>query len=581
MWFWSFFLIHLVIYFFMRLLFAVWNWSSLSVLSESELLLAFFHGFRFDLSALGMTLGLALLVSVWLDRHQKIRTAWLSFFIAINAAFYIINAIDVELYNFTAKRFASHSFFLARDATFSNLIAPYVPLASASIMLVVGYIFMTWRALKKFKTPIQLSKKVIISSVIFIISLVSARGGVQKKPLTFVDAKIFDNTYANNLILNSTFTVLKSASKKSLERVRYFDDEKLLSKLNPKTDLDVVPIFKEKPNFVVIILEGFSHEYSLLQNPEVMPNLNRLKKISANFNEAYANGRRSIEGVAAILSGIPALMEEPFINSEFSANQIIGLGQILNQHGYKTSFFHGASKGSMHFDSFTRSVGILENFSREDYPIKEHDDGTWGIFDEPFLKWTCEKIRSYREPFFSTIFTLSSHHPFQLPNDSDIRKKFYVSGLPILKTIQYTDDALAKFFNCMEQDIRFKNTVFIITADHTGPELQVNSSFLNRHRVPLLIYAPGADWISDIKTDQPAQHIDILPTILDLAGIQQKNYNYLSRSLLRSGPKLIALYSDGKYELAGNINDQEEQLKAVRQYFSQGLYDNRLYYPIK
>jgi phosphoglycerol transferase MdoB-like AlkP superfamily enzyme len=133
----------------------------------------------------------------------------------------------------------------------------------------------------------------------------------------------------------------------------------------------------------------------------------------------------------------------------------------------------------------------------------------------------------------------------------------------------------------MEQDIRFKNTVFIITADHTGPELQVNSSFLNRHRVPLLIYAPGADWISDIKTDQPAQHIDILPTILDLAGIQQKNYNYLSRSLLRSGPKLIALYSDGKYELAGNINDQEEQLKAVRQYFSQGLYDNRLYYPIK
>lgn len=580
MWFLAYFLLHLIVYTLIRVEFLVWNWVSLKALTPEQLLSAFIHGLRFDLAATALTLGLCFLAVVWVAEKKLWRSLLLWFFALLNAAFLVVNTADVELYNFTARRFTAHSFFLVQDGNFSNLILPYVPLATASAVIIFGYIFLAFKMIGKFKFEAGLLKKSLASFIVIALSVLAARGGLQHKPLSFVDAKLFDNSYANNLVLNSTFTILKSASKKSLVRVHHFEQDEMLALLNNQGELKL-PLQKNlRPNIVIMILEGFSEEYSQLKDPEVMPYLNSLRLQSADFKNAYANGRRSIEGVAAILSGIPALMEEPFINSEFSANQVIGLGTLMQGLGYTTSFFHAANKGSMHFDSFTKSVGVENYYGRQDYPNAKDDDGTWGIFDEPFLKWTCETLTaSLRKPFFTTVFTLSSHQPFKLP--AEYESKFTAGGLPILKTIQYTDFAVEKFMNCAQQKDWFKNTIFIFTADHTGPELNANSDFVSRYKVPLFIYAPQFDWIKKINTNQPAQQIDILPTLLDVLSVEYKNINYLSRSLLRDGPKIIPLYSDGQYELVGNVTEREKQLKAVQQYFSQGLYDNRLYYPSK
>ena len=209
---------------------------------------------------------------------------------------------------------------------------------------------------------------------------------------------------------------MKSFGKISLKKVSYFENERMLSLLNTKQPTTYSNTDKTKPNVVIILLESFSKEYTQLKNPEATPYLNELAKKSVFFDKAYANGRRSIEGVASVLSGIPALMEEPFVNSEFSANQIIGLGTLLGSNGYHTSFFHGAKNGSMHFDQFSKSVGIENYFGKSEYPNALDDDGTWGIFDEPFLRWTCAKYSDFPKPFFSTIFTLSSHQPFKIPD---------------------------------------------------------------------------------------------------------------------------------------------------------------------
>lgn len=580
MWFLAYFLLHLIVYTLIRVEFLVWNWASLKALTSEQLLTAFLHGLRFDLSATVLTLGLCFLAVVWVAEKKLIRQLFLWAFALLNAAFFVVNTADVELYNFTARRFTAHSFFLVQDGNVSNLILPYIPLAMASAVIVFGYLFLAFKMISKFKFEANAAKKSVASIVVIILSVVASRGGFQHKPLTYVDAKLFDNSYANNLVLNSTFTILKSASKKSLERVQHYNPEEMLALLNTRTEIKI-PIEKDlRPNIVILILEGFSEEYSKLKDPEVMPYLNSLRLQSADFKNAYANGRRSIEGVAAILSGIPALMEEPFVNSEFSANQIIGLGTLLEGLGYSTHFFHAANKGSMHFDSFTKSVGINNYYGRQDYPNTKDDDGTWGIFDEPFLNWTCETLTTTaQKPFFTSVFTLSSHQPFKLPTEYE--NKFTATGLPILKTIQYTDFAIEKFMNCAKKKEWYKDTIFIFTADHTGPELELNSDFTSRYRVPLFIYAPSFDWVKKINTNQPAQQIDILPTLLDVLGVEQKNVNYLSRSLLRDGPKVIGLYSDGQYELVGDITDSEKQLKAIQQYFSQGLYDNRLYYPTK
>jgi phosphoglycerol transferase MdoB-like AlkP superfamily enzyme len=400
--------------------------------------------------------------------------------------------------------------------------------------------------------------------------------------LTFVDAKIFDQSYANNLVLNSTFTLMKSFGKPPVERIKYFDSEKMLSLLNQQ---DLPSTFaltqkRSKPlNVVYIFLESFSQEYTQLKDPEATPFFNTLRKKSTDFANSYANGRRSIEGVAALLSGIPALMEEPFINSEFSANQVIGLGTLLTAANYHTSFFHGAQNGSMHFDQFMRSVGIQNYFGKNEYPNQGDDDGTWGIFDEPFLQWTCEKLTQFPQPFFTSIFTLTSHQPFKVPEK--YQDRFKDERLPILRSVQYTDYALQKFIECAEKQTWYDNTLFILTADHTGPELKTDSSFESRFEVPLLFYSANPEILKGLQAQQFAQHIDVLPTLLETLQMPLKNKNYLARSLWQPGPKVIALYTDGRYELVGQVTDEKEQLKAIQQYFSEGLFDNRLYYPAK
>ena len=575
MWFLLYFSLHLIVYTLIRALFLLWNRGALKSLSGGDLLWAFINGIRFDLSVLSVVVGLCFLGLIWLQR-QKMQKLWILFFIIINSIVYLINFADIELFNFTAKRFSVSAFQMIGEGSVANYILPYLGLALLAVGIIGAYGFLSFRLARRYEFQPGLWKKVGLSFAIVAVSALFSRGGLQLKPLTFVDAKIFNNTYANNLVLNSTFTILKSLGKNSLQKTSYFETSEMLALLNTQEILPV-PVAKQKLNVMVIILESFSSEYLRLRNPEVTPFLNKLRTQGADFTRAYANGRRSIEGVAAILSGIPALMEEPFINSEFSANQIIGLGTLLGAQNYHTSFFHASANGSMHFDRFTRSVGIENYFGLNEYPDKNDHDGSWGIYDEPFLQWTCTKLTEFKAPFFSTVLTLSSHQPYNFPEK--YHERFKDERLPILKTIRYADFALERFLNCAEKQPWFENTIFIFTADHTGPPLDDSASFESRYQIPIVLYSPRKEIIRQLSTEQYAQHIDLLPTILDVLGLENKNHNYLARSLLRKGPKVVALYADGNYQLVGDVKNEEQQLKAIQQYFSEGLYDNRLYYP--
>lgn len=583
MWVLAYFLLHLAVYTILRLEFLVWNWSSLKNLSMFEMLLAFLNGIRFDFAALSLTVGLCFLGAIWTLKKTQLQKAWFLFFIVINSIFYLINIVDIELFNFQARRFSSSTFYMIGEGRITDFIFPYLKLVSISLLILLGYIYFAYKISQKisqryYNSDFNSLKKLLFTIAILVVSVIFGRGGLQHKPLTFVDAKIFNNTYANNLVLNSSFTILKSLSKGSLQRIRYFESNEMLSLLNMQ-DIKPLTFETKKLNIIIVILEGFSKEYLTLKNPEATPFLNRIRLKGVDFENSYANGRRSIEGIASILSGIPALMDEPFINSEFSANQVIGLGTLLAARDYHTSFFHGANKGSMHFDRFTKSVGIENHFGLSEYPDKSEYDGSWGIFDEPFLQWTCQKLSQFSVPFFSTIFTLSSHQPYNMPEK--YLESFKDDRLPILKTVRYADFALQQFMECAEKQSWYKETLFIFTADHTGPFLHESATFENRYQIPIILFGPHIDWLKNINTQQYAQHIDILPTILDILNIEHKNQNYLARSLLRSGPKLIALYADRHYQLVGHVKDQDQQLKAVQQYFSEGLYDNRLYYPVK
>ena len=195
------------------------------------------------------------------------------------------------------------------------------------------------------------------------------------------------------------------------------------------------------------------------------PFLDSLISVSKTFTVSIADGHKSIEAMPSVLASIPSL-ETPYIISPYANNTIQGLAELLGNKGYYTAFFHGAPNGSMGFDSFSKMAGFQDYYGKDQYPNPEDFDGVWGIWDEPFFKFFEHKLDNFKRPFFVSIFSVSSHHPFKVPEKYE--GKFKKGPVPILQTIGYTDMALREFFNAASKEPWFDSTLFVLTADHTN-----------------------------------------------------------------------------------------------------------------
>ena len=204
-------------------------------------------------------------------------------------------------------------------------------------------------------------------------------------------------------------------------------------------------------------------------------------------------------------------------------NDYTGLAGILGKEGYETAFFHGAQNGSMGFEAFARKTGFQHYYGRTEYEASQGTDdfdGTWAIWDEPFLQYYANEMSKLKEPFMTAVFTASSHHPFVVPEQ--YQQQFPEESLEIHKCIRYTDMAIGRFFETASRQPWFNNTIFVLTSDHTNMSDHAEyQSDLGGFCSPIIIYEPSQQ---EGKTeDKIAQQIDILPTILGLLGYS-KNY---------------------------------------------------------
>lgn len=623
----------LIFYSLARLEFLVWNWNLFNDKAFADILWSFVVGLRFDLAAvLSLSAPLILLAIIPWPRQWNKVWLWgsLGLFWILQTPFFILNLVDTEFINFVGRRFSYDTLFILNEAQgkFLQFVATYWPLFLVNTFLVAGFIFSAWKiftgTLTKWSWPEGKRLKLwgshaLISFFVLALTVVGIRGGLQKKPVNFVNANIFSAPLLNNLVLNSSFTFIKSYGAKELPREKYFTDQKeLLSQLNGSLKGSLLEGRRpaQPQNVVVIILESFAEEYiGPHQGQTFTPFLDSLKEKSLSFENSYANGRRSIEGIAAIMAGIPALMSEPFISSHFTSNHFLGLGALLGQQKYSTGFFHGGRNGTMYFDSFMQSAGVEKYFGSAEYSNDKDDDGVWGIWDEPFLQYMIGQIDQFPKPFMTSVFTLSSHHPFKVPEQ--YKSQLPKGPLEILQTIAYTDLALKKFFDEASKKPWFKDTLFIITADHTSmryrPEYEND---IGVYRVPLILYHPTYKF-PEVDRSMVVQHIDILPTVLDFLGLPEKDKNYLGSSVFVPGDKVAINFIDGRYILAAKdhflrwspsseqpqifsmtdwsgtkelqpqsdatlaARSQEllKKLKANIQYFNEGMWDNKLYYP--
>jgi len=512
--------------------FYVFNNKMFPGLTAGEFLTIMRGGLLFDISAtvyINMVFILFQLVPFdfrYGRKYQK-SLAWL-FFITNGVAF-AANTADFVYYRFVFKRATSDIFgtFEGEPNILKMILRFLIDYWPATLFCIALWVVMVWLYRRLEPVKPQPSNRTVYTIVnILMIPLAAglliggARGSLNEstRPISNSNAARYVKDPKNvAIVLNTPFSIFRTSGKKPLEKKNFFNDEELKVLFDPHhIPSGDKPVKSE--NVVVIILESFGREYIGALNRDLdsgkysgyTPFIDSLINVSLTFDVSLANGKKSIDAMPSILASIPSL-ETPYTISHYSNNQIEGLASHLKKKGYYTTFFHGALSGSMGFDSFARMSGFEDYVSYEDYPYSGDTDGMWGIWDEPFFGYFAEKMKKFPQPFLASVFSLSSHHPFIVPEK--YRNKFKKGPVPIAEVVGYTDFALGEFFRKISSEPFFENTLFVITADHTNESIhkEFQNSF-GLYSVPVILYKPGSD-LKGIK-NRIAQQIDIMPTVL-------------------------------------------------------------------
>jgi phosphoglycerol transferase MdoB-like AlkP superfamily enzyme len=274
------------------------------------------------------------------------------------------------------------------------------------------------------------------------------------------------------------------------------------------------------------------------------PFLDSLIDKSLVFSNAFANGRKSIDAIPSITASIPALVL-PYVISERSGNKINSLAGLLSKEGYQTAFFHGAPNGSMGFDAFAKIAGFHSYFGKDEYGHDDGFDGVWGIWDEPFFQFFIDKMNQMKPPFFTTIFSVSSHHPFKVP--SQYIERFPEEHMPLQKCIRYTDMALKAFFEKAARMPWFKNTLFVITSDHCSEsDFKEYKTAVNYYAAPLIFFK--GDGSLHGQDESLAQQIDIMPTVLGYLNYPKPFVAFGNNLLDQSSQRFVINYLEDTYQ---------------------------------
>lgn len=490
----------------------------------------------------------------------------------------VANVSDAAYYQFTYRRLSGDIFrYLGIGGQMGALVPHFlVDYWPATLCGVLVILFFLWASVHIRLLPRDRYRRHLLNDIVGfllggLVIIFLFRGGFGQN-IHWHDTTKYCQAKNNALVTNSGYNILRTFNGGTLHEVDFLPDDEARRLFNPEfvSSADTLALsdsaqFRPQ-NVVIIILESFSQEYMGCYNNDIMPSftpfLDSLAAHSVLYN-GRANGKKSIEGIPAIIASIPTLMPFPLALSDYASDTIDALPAILRRNGYHTAFFHGSYNGVLGFDRLSQKCGFTDYFGQNEYTAslcyKQEDyDGCWGIFDEPFLQFMVQQMDTFPQPFLSTVFTISSHHPYTMPQQ--YKGHFPQGQHPLLSVVSYTDNALRKFFDAARKTDWYHNTLFIITADHPGQGLHRQyNDYDGWYRIPMLFYIPdsGTDqssaspnpWNTPRIDPRIFQQTDIMPTVLDYLGIPAHTVCFGTSALRNPDDGWQIAYGNGYYQL--------------------------------
>ncbi len=600
-----------VILFITQVLFYLYNREMLGNITLSESFRLFCGSLKFNTISIVYLNGFFCVLSLIPFRfraHKYFQKSlfWL-FVISNSLGIVVLNMMDIEYYHFALKRFTSEELHFLSNNTNNGAILwtalkNRFELVIISGLLIWGMIW-TYRKIPYYATCI--SKKILYYPICLLVLCGSVylmvsgiRGGFSPalRPYTLSNAVYYcSSPQQANLILSNPFCVLRTIEQR-IDHPVYFSEEELQTIYSPNHKPSQFLYNLGKRNIVLFILESFSKEHSKFLCPDVFPDhpgftpfLDSLMRDGYVFRNAFSNGRKSIEAMPSILASIPSY-KTSFVLLPNSIGEMQGLPDLLAKEGYQTSFFCGAERNSMGFEAIAKLTGTQQLYTREDYknagfPVNENTEELWGIYDQPFFEYVNQITAQMPQPFFASVFTLSSHHPYTLPDNLNLQ--IPQSWTPVQPTVTYTDFSLQKFFEKAQHEPWFQNTIFVFVADHASAEVyseKYRDSYGNS-AIFQFIYTP--DKALKGEANYISQQLDLMPTLLGLIGYE-KPYFAFGRDVFNEPQRLpmatnytgqayqcitdsTTIYFDGERIISTRENIRNPQQETLAEKYLKGI----------
>lgn len=557
------YLLFIGLFFLGRLGLYIAYFDRLGDISFAESLLSFLYGLKLDTMTSSIILVLpALLMAITPQSLAKYAGKFISGYVLIFLliALYIENATFPFVAQYDVRPNYLFIEYLKYPQEVTSMILKEYPLelTFALLMLVAtawGYLrFSPLRLVEAMKTPLW--KRLILFPVAAALLFIGIRSSFGHRPANISDALYSTNRMANEIAKNSLYSIgyayksytkegdiMKPYGKIELTEAYRRVGEKLKLPYGeelPFNRMEITHFPAQKPkNLVIFIQESMGAQFVGFSGGDtsITPNMEKLSHEGIAFTNLFSNGTRSIRGLSAMTSGWLPLAGEEVVKRNKSQSDFFTVASLLKPLGYKSSFIYGGEGRFDNMRSWYMGNGFDEVIEQKDYS-NPNFVSTWGVSDEDLVLKANEKFKAHAakgEKFVSVMFSSSNHSPFELPEG----KIDFIPGKPkqsVENAVKYADFAIGRLFELAKKESYFKDTVFIVVADHNVRVYGDDLVPINMFHIPALIISDG---VKPQKFDTLTTQPDVLATALDLMGANL-TYPVLGHSI----------FSDTKQEIS-------------------------------